>query len=75
MSPKFLTLHRFRAGQLLEDDHDTIMVNPRRVDYFAPVPPPTQQPALYCGTKVSLGSRQFVVVNETMDEIKRKLKK
>lgn len=75
MTPKFLICHRFVSSRLLEHEGEVIMLNPRRVDYFEPVPPPTQQPGLYSGTKIALGSKTFVVVSETMAEIKRALKK
>ena len=76
MSPKFISLHFFRSDQILESDHDIIMLNPRRVDYFQPMPSPNNpnQRTLYCGTRVQLGSNKFVVVNETINEIKRMLK-
>lgn len=85
MTPKFLILSRFRARSVenfaLEsessDDNQIIMINPRRVDYFEPVSPPNNpsQRNMYCGTKVALGSKQFIIVNETMNEIKKMLKK
>lgn len=74
MTPKLITLHLFRSGQVLEDARDEIMLNPRRVDYFKVKTPPTQHPNLYCGTLVQLGSNKSIVVSETIDEIKRLLK-
>lgn len=74
MTPKFLTLHRFETGKLI-DEHKVIYVNPRRVDYFEPVSPPSAQPTLYCGTKVALGSNKYVIVHETVDQIVKALRK
>lgn len=74
MTPKFLTLNLFRSGTVLEDARDEIMVNPRRVDSFQPVPPPTAYPGTYWGTRVRLGSKQSIVVRETLTQIKRLLK-
>lgn len=73
MSPKLITLHVFRHSPL-EDACDEIMVNPRRVDCFRPERPPTQYPTLYCGTRVCLGSKSYLVVRETIADIKRLLK-
>lgn len=67
MTPKFIPLHRFRTGTL-------IMVNPRRVDTFTELPRPTQQQDLYCGTQVSFGRNETVIVVETVEDIKRLLK-
>lgn len=74
MTPKLLTLHLFRSGNPLIGPLDEVMVNPRRVDYFKPVAPPTQQPGLDCGTLVCLGSRQSIIVRESLVQIKRLLK-
>jgi hypothetical protein len=81
MSPKLLTLHLFRHKSRNEftlesegADDTVIMLNPRRVDYFRAEPPPTQQPTLWCGTRVFLGSKQSILVRETLAEIKKKLK-
>lgn len=74
MSPRFIPLHRFEPGKL-RDEHKVIYVNPRRMDSFAPEPRPTQQPTLYCGTRISLGSKQSLLVHETVDEIVKMLKK
>jgi len=83
MSPKFIILHRFDHQFKLTGDRDninepgTLMVNPRRVDYFEPIPPPANpnQSRLFCGTRVNLGSKQFVIVQETVEEIRKMLKK
>ncbi len=74
MCPKFLCMHRFEPGKL-RDEHKVIYVNPRRMDSFAPEPRPTQQPTLYCGTRISLGSKSYVIVHETVDEIVKLLSK
>lgn len=74
MTPRLIVLHLFRSGNSLIAPNDEVMVNPRRVDYFKPVAPPTQQPTLDCGTLICLGSRQSIVVRETLAQIKRLLK-
>ena len=74
MTPKFLCLHRFESGKLI-DDNKVIYINPRRMDSFYPEPPPTSQPTLYCGTHISLGSKQFMIVHENIAEIVKMLKK
>ena len=73
-TPKLILLHLFRQGAVLEDARDEIMLNPRRVDYFKSVAPPTQQPTLDCGTLVALGSNKRIVVRESLAAIKRLLK-
>lgn len=79
MTPKFLVVHRFSPSFKLTGDPDdlnqlgAVMLNPRRVDYFEPMTPPTAQPKLYCGTRVSLGSKQMIVVQETCEEIRKML--
>lgn len=67
MTPKFLTLHRLR-------DDSVVLVNPRRVNTFHRVPPPTQQPDIYVGTELWFGSG-WVVVKETPEDIVRLLSK
>ncbi len=74
MTLRLIQLHLFRSGNPLIGPLDEIMLNPRRVDYFKPVAPPTQQPTLDCGTLVCLGSNKRVIVRETIAEIKRMLK-
>jgi hypothetical protein len=74
VSPKFLICHKFEHGKL-RDEHKVVYVNPRRVDYFAPNPPPSQQPTLFCGTLISFGGKKTVVVHETVDELEKMLKR
>lgn len=82
MCPRFLQLHRFspksaESFALESEDDNVIMVNPRRVDYYHPLPPPNNpnQRNLYCGTYVALGSNKHVVVRETTAKITSMLKK
>ena len=66
MSPKILVLTN-RATKSTE------LVNPFRVNRWIPVAPPTQQPHLAgtLGTEVSFTGRDKLIVNETIDEIRR----
>lgn len=79
MTPKFIRVHRFSSSFKLTGDPDdlnqlgTVMLNPRRVDYFEPERCYTAQPNLYCGTRISLGSKQFIIVQETCEEIRKLL--
>lgn len=66
MTPKFIELTR-------RYDKCKIMVNPRRLNSFYSVQPPSQYPDLFCGTMLDYGSKREVV-NETVDEIKKMLK-
>lgn len=79
MTPRLIQVHLFRSKPrdfALEsgDDPDARLLNPRRVDYFKPEPPPTQQPELFCGTRVYLGSNKSILIRETLADIKRLLK-
>lgn len=75
MCPKFLILHRFRSGQVLESDADLVMVNPRRLNGFWEERRSTQQPGIYCGTYLDFGRGECLIVRETVNEIKRALSK
>lgn len=70
MNTKFITLTLFAAP------HDTIMVNPRRVNCFVANRHPTCQPELKgkLGTVVEYNPNDYHVVRETFEEIKQLLK-
>ncbi len=70
MTPKFLTLTRFASP------HDSIMVNPRRVNAFTENRAPSAQPELRgkLGTVVDFNANDCIVVRESLDEIKQLLK-
>ena len=75
MVPKFLSLHRFRSGQVLENDFDIVMVNPRRLNGFWEERRSTQQPDIYCGTYLDFGRGECLIVRETVNQIKKALSK
>jgi hypothetical protein len=69
MTPKFLELTRMRNGE-------KVLVNPRRANTFFAVANPSAQPDLAgkCGTEFNFGRGEFIVVRETVEEIKALLK-
>lgn len=69
MTPKFLELTRACDGSV-------VMVNPRRADMFNAVRHPSAQPDLAgkCGTEFRFGVDKYVVVRETVEQIKAMLK-
>ena len=67
MTPRFIPVTRWC-------DEQVIMINPRRLNQFAPVKPPTQQPDLKLGTLLDFGGREHMVVTETVAEIVKMLK-
>lgn len=67
MTPKFILVTRFGTNH-------TLMVNPRRMNSFATVRPPTAQPTLNCGTQLDFGRGEFLIVKETPAEIVKMLK-
>ena len=75
MVPKFLSLHRFRSGQVLESDADLVMVNPRRLNGFWEERRSTQQPEIFCGTYLDFGRGECIIVRETVNQIKKALSK
>lgn len=69
MTPKFIEVTTFGGNGT------KVMVNPRRLNSFSVRPRPTQQPELDCGTYLSFGRGEFLVVKETVAEIKTLLSK
>jgi len=51
------------------------MVNPRRLDTFSALRPPTQQPDLNVGTQLNFGRGEVIIVRETVQQIKTLLNK
>ena len=67
MAVKFITLTTLGTGRELH-------INPRRVNYFSVVPPPSQQPSIWCGTVVRFNANDTVIVHESPEYIKTLLK-
>jgi uncharacterized protein YlzI (FlbEa/FlbD family) len=68
VTPKFIEVTRFRNGE-------KVMVNPRRLDTFSALRPPTQQPDLNVGTQLNFGRGEVIIVRETVQQIKTLLNK
>lgn len=70
MTPKFLTLTLFASP------NDTVLINPRRVNMMIENRHPSAQPELKgkLGVVIYHTDTDFVVVRESLDEIKQLLK-
>lgn len=68
MTPKFIEVTVFRNGE-------KVMVNPRRLDFFRENPRPTQQQDVYTGTILNFGRGEYLVVRETVSQVKTLLNK
>jgi len=70
MTPKFIILTRKTDDSLVDK---SVYVNPRRVNAFHRLRPPTQHPGLFVGTIVDFGRSETILVCETPDQIERLL--